>query len=169
MKLFRLENNNILKGIAKDIFPVDNAPVSKGYIYKAAVSLVTPGGVDDYLLEDTDYDCYPFCEAWLTRPDDKTPFKGHLLAFSWKEHRPDKSLGDKSQLITWNKDYALYLCKPRETFIRSIDSSKVLMMTVQGKFAFSTKPYSEIRNLRFKQMTATYVKNTGHVLPNFIS
>lgn len=123
MRCYRLEANGIREGIPASRFPVANAVVTKGLVLEAAVSLIIPKEVDGDLfrqaLKDYGGVCHQFGEAWLRCPRNSQAVKELLVAFDWKEYRPDPNLGDDSVLISWRGTYALYRCRPNSTFLRS--------------------------------------------------
>ena len=153
MRLFRLENNNILKGVPLEPFQHHKVIHRKGIAKNAAVSLVIPEGLSRELLEpvlaEQGNQAYTFCEAWLRRATKNKAPQEALLMINWLDHWPDKGLGDASTLISWKRNLALYHCVPDRTFIRERGGDgRILCLDSSGKFFFTTKSLDELQRLK---------------------
>lgn len=131
MHCYRLEAGQVRRGLLASAFPVTDAVVRGGLIREAAVALIVPRTVEgkDFraTLEWPDSPGYQFGEAWLQQPERNVAQSQDLLiAVDWREHWPDRNLGDASTLVTWNRTHALYLCRAGTTFLRHRTSGVIL-------------------------------------------
>jgi hypothetical protein len=170
MHCYRLDNNKALKGLPAQFFKIENARVKGGFIEEASVSLIIPHQIDAKVfrteLGQDNTNCFQFGETWLRKPrkEDKDKSKGILVSFDWADYWPDKNLGDRSTLITWEGTYALYECRPGETYIRNRGSGEIFTNDKNALTLIPAEEYKKLSSAYNKKQTTASVKEHNVLL-----
>jgi hypothetical protein len=173
MKCYRLEKNKAIKGLPTSAFPIDNAETKGDIILEASVSMIIPKEIDVGIfhseIENDNTSCYQFGEVWLRKPRKKRKNSGEiLLSFDWADYWPDKNLGDVSTLLTWNDTYALYSCKPTQTYIRDRNTGDIFTLEKRVLTSIQASEYDQLRKAQDRKLTVQSVKDNNVLLDYLI-